>query len=131
MTPISARPDHLVLLVSSLKASAPYYGALLPILGFVSLKENYWRSPHSFIIQLQEAKTGTRPYERYGAGMNHIGFSARSAEDVSAVRRAMADRGFDVPDIQNLDGVIALFMKDPDGIRFEISYFPPEIDANA
>lgn len=126
----AARPDHLVLLVRSLALSAPYYGAFLPLLGFSQLKEHYWRSPHGFIIQLHEAKPETRPYERYGAGMNHLGFSVSDPADVAAIRAAMADHGFDVPEIQMLDGVTALFMKDPDGIRFEVSHFPPEIDAN-
>ncbi len=129
--PAAARPDHLVLMVSSFGRSAPYYSALLPLLGFAPLESHYWRSPHGFIIQLQEARPGTCGYERYGPGMNHLGFSVPSADDVAAVRTAMGDQGFDVPDIQNIDGVTALFMKDPDGIRFEISWFPPEIDANA
>lgn len=128
--PIAARPDHLVLMASDLSRSGPYYEALLPLLGFVPLKENYWRSPFGFIIQLHEARKGTSAYERYGAGMNHLGFSVESAEEVLAVRKAMAEKGFVVPDVQNLDGVTALFMKDPDGIRFEISCFPPEINLN-
>jgi len=37
----------------------------------------------------------------------------------------MGNAGFDVPEVQNLGGAIALFMKDPDGIRFEITYYPP------
>ncbi len=37
----------------------------------------------------------------------------------------MAAAGFEVPQLQNLGGVIALFMKDPDGVRFEISHYPP------
>jgi catechol 2,3-dioxygenase-like lactoylglutathione lyase family enzyme len=63
--------------------------------------------------------------------VNHLGFSVESAEAVGGVRAAMAERGFEVPEIQELDGVIALFMKDPDGVRFEISYFPPDINVNA
>jgi lactoylglutathione lyase len=127
----AARPDHMVLLVSSLEASLPYYGALLPLLGFERLKDRYWRSPHGFIIQFAEANLDARPYERYGAGMNHLGFAVESAAAVETVRTAMIAAGFAAPEIQDLDGVTALFMKDPDGIRFEISYFPPEIDANA
>jgi hypothetical protein len=34
----------------------------------------------------------------------------------------MANAGFEVPDIQDLDSVTALFLKDPDGIPFEISH---------
>ena len=36
-------------------------------------------------------------------------------------------QGFEVPEIQNLQGASALFMKDPDGIRFEITYYPPGV----
>ena len=57
--------------------------------------------------------------------MNHLGFEAASPEEVHAIRHAMQQAGFEVPDIQNLDGSIALFMKDPDGIRFEVTYNPP------
>lgn len=127
----AARPDHIVLLASRMEASLPYYEALLPLLGFEKFKDHYWRSPHQFMIQLLEARPDTRPYERYEAGMNHLGFSVDSAEAVHAVRRAMQNQGFDVPDLQDLGGVTALFMKDPDGVRFEVSHFPPEIDVNA
>jgi len=72
-----------------------------------------------------QAKADSRPYERYGAGMNHLGFSAPSVDAVVAVRTEMARLGFEVPELQDLGGVTALFMKDPDGIRFEISYYPP------
>jgi catechol 2,3-dioxygenase-like lactoylglutathione lyase family enzyme len=129
--PIAARPDHIALMVKRLADSAPYYEALPPLLGFSRLQAIHWKSPNGFNIQLHEAKPGTSAYERYGAGMNHFGFSVPDPADVVAVRDAMARAGFDVPAIQNLDGVTALFMKDPDGIRFEVSYFPPEIDLSA
>jgi hypothetical protein len=34
----------------------------------------------------------------------------------------MQAAGFPVPEIQLLDGATALFMKDPDGIRFEVTH---------
>ena len=34
----------------------------------------------------------------------------------------MASAGFVVPDAQELDGAYALFMKDRDGIRVEVSF---------
>ena len=40
----------------------------------------------------------------------------------------MLAAGFSVPEIQNLSGVTALFMKDPDGIRFEVSSYPAGFD---
>ena len=133
MTPRAARtsstvmplqPDHLTILVSSLDESMPYYDALLPLLGFGKRKDHVW-SNGSFFLQFLQAREDLRPYERYGAGMNHIGFTAPDPETVAAVRQAMQDAGFDVPDIQQLRGATALFMKDPDGIRFEISHYPP------
>lgn len=59
--------------------------------------------------------------------MDHLSFGASAPEQVHAVRQAMQEAGFEVPDIQNLQGAIALFMKDPDGIRFGITYYPPGV----
>ncbi|QNE06605.1 VOC family protein [Croceicoccus marinus] len=118
------QPDHLTIMVSSLDASMAFYDALLPLLGFAKRKEHIW-SNGIFFLQFMQARAGTRPYERYGAGMNHIGFTAPDEAAVEAVRQAMQDAGFDVPDIQRMKGAAALFMKDPDGMRFEISHYPP------
>ena len=117
--------DHVTLLVSSLTVSMPYYDRLLPLLGFRKLRDHVWTDGERFTLQFQEAREDTRPYERYGAGMNHLGFAVTSAEAVLAVRDEMQRGGFAVPEIQNLGGVVALFMKDPDGMRFEISHYPP------
>lgn len=119
------RIDHLTLLVSSLDTSMPYYAALLPLLGFRKERDHIWTDGEGFYLQFLQAHAGTSPYERYGAGMNHVGFAARSEEEVGAVREAMRVAGFVVPDLQYLGGAVALFMKDPDGIRFEVTYTPP------
>jgi catechol 2,3-dioxygenase-like lactoylglutathione lyase family enzyme len=124
----SLKIDHLNLLVSSLDASLPYYERLLELLGFKRDRKTIWSNKDGFFLQIQQAKPGTGEYERYGAGMNHLGFKAESAQEVHDIRQAMHDAGFEVPEIQDLDRVIALFMKDPDGIRFEISYYPPGTD---
>ena len=117
--------DHVTLLVGSLEASMPYYEALLPLLGFAKRRDHVWTDGDGFFFQFRQARDGTAPYERYGAGMNHLGFGAASPEQVHAIRAAMQAAGFEVPDVQNLGGAIALFMKDPDGVRFEITWYPP------
>lgn len=117
--------DHVTLLLSSIERSMPYYEQLLPLLGFAQRRNHVWTDGHGFYLQFLQAQAETRPYERYGAGMNHLGFEAASPEEVHAIRHAMQQAGFEVPDIQNLRGSIALFMKDPDGIRFEVTYNPP------
>ena len=117
--------DHVTILVSSLEASMPYYDALLPLVGMRKQKEHVWTDGEGFFFQFLQARPGTFPYERYGAGMNHLGFGADSPEQVHAVRDAMQAAGFEVPEIQHLRGAVALFMKDPDGIRFEVTWYPP------
>jgi catechol 2,3-dioxygenase-like lactoylglutathione lyase family enzyme len=121
------KADHITLLVSSIKESMPYYDTLLPIIGFDKLRDHVWTDGDGFYIQFNQAKSNTRPYERYGPGLNHIGFSAPSSETVDLVRAQMKAAGFPVPEIQNLKGAVALFMKDPDGIRFEVTYYPPGV----
>ncbi len=117
--------DHVTIASSSLDSSLRYYGALLPLLGFHEVKEGIWSDGDGFAFQFMEAAPNSRPYERYAAGLNHLGFSARDAEQVESIRGRMKEAGFDVPDIQDLDGARALFLRDPDGIRFEVTYYPP------
>jgi catechol 2,3-dioxygenase-like lactoylglutathione lyase family enzyme len=120
--------DHLTLLVSSLERSMPYYECLLPLLGFLKKRDHVWSNSSGFFLQFGEAAAGSRPYERYGAGMNHVGFAAETPLQIHAIRESMLSAGFDVPEIQNLGGAVALFMKDPDGMRFEITSNPPGSD---
>lgn len=121
--------DHVTILVSSLERSMPYYDCLLPLVGMSKKRPHVWTDGAGFFLQFLQARAGTSAYERYGAGMNHLGFGARSSEEVRGVQRAMRAAGFEAPEIQELDGAVALFMKDPDGIRFEITCYPPGVDA--
>lgn len=50
---------------------------------------------------------------------------ALAPESVYEIRERMVELGFPVPEIQKIRGATALFMKDPDGIRFEITHYPP------
>ena len=114
--------DHITLSVTSLTKSMAYYGVLLPLLGFEQVKKHIWTDRHGFYFQFRQADPGTNKYEPYRAGMNHLGFAAMSHGHVKAIRASMAEAGFDVPNIQIFEGAEALFLKDPDGIRFEIAH---------
>jgi catechol 2,3-dioxygenase-like lactoylglutathione lyase family enzyme len=119
--------DHITLLCSDLAASMRYYDALLPMLGFRKLRDHVWSNGDGFYFQFAAAKPETRSYQRYAAGLNHLGFSVDSPAAVATVRADMAAAGFAVPELQRLGGgVTALFMRDPDGLRFEISHYPDE-----
>ncbi|MEW6992602.1 VOC family protein [Colwelliaceae bacterium 6441] len=117
--------DHLTFLVTSLEESMPYYDKLLSLIGFEKLRDYVWTDGEGFFFQFDQAKAGTSEYERYRAGMNHIGFCAPSPEFVIDVQRQMKESGFLVPETQHRGDAVALFMKDPDGIRFEITYYTP------
>lgn len=116
--------DHIAIRVSSLDRSGPYYAALLPLLGFARDGESAWRNRDGLLLHFSEADEGARPYDRFGPGLNHLGFSVPGAASVARVREAMEAAGFAVPEMQTFAGATALFMKDPDGIRFEISCEP-------
>jgi lactoylglutathione lyase len=119
--------DHVTVLVSSLERSLPYYDAPLPLLAFRKAKEHVWSDGNGFFLQFLQAHAGTQPYERYAAGMNHLGFGVDSADEIHAIRQAMRDAGDTVPGVPQLRGATALFLRDPDGIRFEITHSPPGV----
>ena len=115
--------DHIVLLVGSLDASLPYYETLLPLIGFTKSRDHVWGNGDGVFIDFKEAGEPGEGYRRYGVGLNHLGFTAPSAEALAAVAEAMRAAGFAVPETQRLGDALALFMKDPDGMRFEITYY--------
>ena len=115
--------DHIVLMVGSLDASLPYYETLLPLLGFSKEREHVWGNPEGVYLDFKEAEPGLPGYERYGAGLNHIGFTAPDMAALERVRSEMAAAGFEVPKVQRFGGTAAVFMKDPDGIRFEVTVY--------
>jgi catechol 2,3-dioxygenase-like lactoylglutathione lyase family enzyme len=121
--------DHVTLLVSSLEASMPYYGTLLSLLGYHKKRDWVWTDGNGYFFQFMQAQAGMPAYQRYGIGMNHLGFAAPDVATVHRVRDGMSAAGFPVPEIQQLGAATALFMKDPDGIRFEITNYPPGADA--
>lgn len=114
--------DHAAILVSSLERSLPYYRTLLPLLGFAEEPDGLWSNGDGFSLKFAEAEPGRRPYDRHGAGLNHLGFAAADREALVAVAKGMAAAGYEVPDIQPFGEAAALFMKDPDGLRFEVSF---------
>jgi catechol 2,3-dioxygenase-like lactoylglutathione lyase family enzyme len=115
--------DHIVLLVGSLERSLPYYETLLPLIGFEKARDQVWANADGLHIDLKEATEPGEGYRRFGIGLNHVGFTAPSPQALDAVGEAMRSAGFEVPALQRFGDGVALFMKDPDGMRFEISFY--------
>ncbi len=115
--------DHIVILVGSLEASLPYYETLLGLLGFEKTRDHVWGNADGVYFDFKEATEPGEGYRRYGIGLNHLGFTAPTREAVEEIRARMGEAGFEVPALQRLGNSYALFMKDPDGMRFEITYY--------
>ncbi len=114
--------DHMVVLVRSLERSLPWYSAMLGAIGFEKTRDHVWYNG-LVAIDLKEAEAGTRDYERRGPGLNHLGFTAPDRSALDAVRAAMAEAGFEVPDVQTFGAEQATFFKDPDGMRVEVTVY--------
>ena len=116
--------DHLTILISDWAAYERHYGVLLPLAGFTRVDDRIWTDGAGFFLQFGKAKEETRPYERYGAGLNHWGVKMPSPQAVEELRSALIAAGLDIQPIQKLDGATALFVPDPDGLRAEFTHTP-------
>ena len=120
--------DHWTIASADVAQSAAFYGFLLPRLGFRQKKPYIWYNDHGLFLQFRGIKAGSRPYDRYGAGLNHLGFTAPDRAFVEALHGEMAAAGHVARLQQFDDGTLALFLPDPDGLRIEISCYPPGTD---
>jgi catechol 2,3-dioxygenase-like lactoylglutathione lyase family enzyme len=60
--------------------------------------------------------------------LNHFGFAAPDAGFVEALKARMDEAGYEARLQRFDDGVVALFIPDPDGLRIEVSWYPPGVD---
>lgn len=119
--------DHLTILSREPEKAARFYGFVLPRLGFLQKKPGIWANAAGLHIQFAKAKAGTGDYGRYAPGLNHFGFSAPSAEAVRTLAAELAEAGIEAR-LQTFEpGITSLFVPDPDGLRLEVSYYPPGV----
>lgn len=116
--------DHLTICVSDWSAYERHYGTLLPLVGFSRVDDCIWTDGDGFFLQFRVADEGTRPYERYGTGLNHWGLAMPSSQSVEELRNSLIEGGIDAQPIQCFGEARALFIPDPDGLRAEFTYYP-------
>lgn len=119
--------DHLSILSTDLEKSAAWYGQLLPRLGFEQTRPEIWRNADGLHLQFGQSRPETRPYERYAAGLNHLGFTAPNPGFVEDLAQQMHAWGHEARLQRFGNGVLTLFMPDPDGLRIELSWYPPGV----
>lgn len=120
---LQVKLDHIVLLVSDLPKSVAFYEKLLPMLGFRKTADHVFGNAEEVHFDIRQAENLDHSYQRYGPGLNHIGFTAPDRSAIALVQEAMNDAGYEVPDVQVFSEGVALFLKDPDGMRIELGVY--------
>jgi catechol 2,3-dioxygenase-like lactoylglutathione lyase family enzyme len=120
--------DHLTILSRDPQASARFYAQVLPRLGFTQKKADAWFNDHGLFLQFRAAEPDTADYARYAPGLNHLGFKAPDAATVEALKAHLDEAGYEARLQRFGEGTVALFIPDPDGLRLEVSYYPPGVD---
>jgi lactoylglutathione lyase len=118
--------DHIVILLADLEAGLPFYETLLPLIGFSKTREHVFGNQDEVYLDLKQATRPDHPYERHAPGLNHIGFTAKDRQAIETVQQAMANAGFEVPEIQEFPDGSALFLQDAEGMRIEIASYSQE-----
>jgi catechol 2,3-dioxygenase-like lactoylglutathione lyase family enzyme len=115
--------DHIVILLSNLEANLAFYEALLPLIGFSKDRDHVFANEDGVHLDFRQAGKPGHRYERFAPGLNHLGFTAPDRDAVETIRQTMANAGFEVPEIQEFPNGSALFLKDADGMRIEVSSY--------
>jgi catechol 2,3-dioxygenase-like lactoylglutathione lyase family enzyme len=132
---------HIDLTVSDIDAARPLYDLFLTHAGFTSkghgeewagwgLGDN--RYP---CVTLNEAHGPNAPrrHDRYSAGLHHLALRAKNCADVDALHAKLVAIGANILDAPSEypdygAGYYAVFFADPDGIKLEYVFTPPEAE---
>ncbi len=115
--------DHAVLLASDLAASLPWYATVMTASGFTKTRAHVWVNDAGHAIELRQSPEPEPGYRRQGVGLNHIAFTAPSLAAIEAVANYVRAAGFKVAAIQSFGTERALFLKDRDGMRIELTAY--------
>lgn len=128
--------DHVYLAVSDLAVSERFYDRLMVgTLGFRKSIFTLGGDPHvqyfnrHFGIVLRPARV-PQEHAPYSPGLHHLCLRVESTEDVEAVARRSAELGIDATEARRFPeyapDYVATFLKDPDGIRLEVTNYRQE-----
>ena len=132
--------DHIQITVKDMSVAAPFYDKLLPLLGFdVESRVSAVIEKHEFhVIQYEHPRLGfaiTSPRRafvgdtinrRKPGALHHLAFKAESRAEVDRLHSELKGIGATIvsPPREYPEytppGYYALFLKDPEGIKYEI-----------
>ncbi|MFA7332035.1 MAG: VOC family protein [Candidatus Delongbacteria bacterium] len=140
MTPVI---DHVQVTVDDLDNAIPFYDLLLGLVGFhVELKTRASVPEHEFeVVEYRHPRLafainspravlrGARVQRRRPGSLHHLAFQAESRAEVDRVAAALIAAGLPLvggPGLwpQHGPDYYAVFVKDPDGLKYEVVHNP-------
>jgi len=124
---------HIVLTVSDMKRSTPFYQKLMNSLGLQTVIDSevflYCVGGRTAVgIMPAEEKYRDDSFVQLRVGLHHVCFRARSREDVDGVHELARGLGAKIihPPEEGpwAPGYYSVLFEDPDGIRLEVNYVP-------
>jgi catechol 2,3-dioxygenase-like lactoylglutathione lyase family enzyme len=136
----SSGVHHVDLVVSDIERSLAFYRSILGPLGWRGVSQapgeqgetiHYLYGPGSSIGLRQAPAPPDAPIDRYRIGLHHLCLEAETREALDDTARRLRDLGATVTDgprefPEYRSGYHALFFLDPDGIKLELVWTPPE-----
>jgi len=130
--------DHVDLAVSDVERSLAFY---LGIFGPLGAQEAFrfptYRGTEDVVyIRLGDQYLGLRPadggkHRYYGVGLEHLAIQVDTREELEQVyERCLAleaDIHFPPQEDRDIPGYWELFVFDPDGLRIEAAFYPPDV----
>lgn len=133
---------HVVLVVSSIETSLPFYRDLLGPLGWTNVTHyegergqttwSIWGPGGAEMpsLQLREKLSDSHalPYDRFAVGIHHLAFDAPSREAVDERAQWLRESGAEIEsgpaEYDYTAGYYAAFFYDPDGLKLEVVHKP-------
>lgn len=127
--------DHIYLAVSDLSRAEAFYDRAMPLLGFRKNRFDIGGDPHvqyynrHFGFVLRPARSAAA-HDAYAPGLHHLCLRVDREADVDAAAVALRAAGIEVSEPQHFPEYApdyrAIFFRDPDGIRLEITNYRRE-----
>ena len=124
---------HVIVNVTDLARSRPFYAWLMPRLGYPGVTDadgvtGFWGASGSFWVKQADARFAADTFSKDRVGLCEIAFRAESRAQVDALARDLAATGIPILDPPReyayTPGYYAVFFADPDGIKLELVYIP-------
>jgi len=124
---------HVMLTVTSMARSRPFYARLLSAMGLMQVVDTddylyYVGGRTALGLRPAAPELASERFAQQRSGLHHLCFRARCREDVDAVYAVVKELGAHIVHAPEeagwVPGYYSLLFEDPDGIRLEVNHVP-------